>query len=50
MANGEDWRGLAAWTSLAEGVVSAAGGRMLEAGRRFQHAIERFRSCRVPWG
>ena len=50
MANGEDWHALAAWASLAEGVVSAAGGRVLEAGRRFQHAIERFRGCRVPWG
>jgi tetratricopeptide (TPR) repeat protein len=49
LANGEDWRGLAAEVRLAEGILAAAQRRWEEAEAAFQQAVEINRQYHLPY-
>jgi DNA-binding CsgD family transcriptional regulator len=49
LGKGEDWRGLAGRTALAEAVVAVGSGDLGEAGLHFDRAIATFQKYSLPW-
>jgi tetratricopeptide (TPR) repeat protein len=49
LAAGEEWLGLAGWAVLAEAVVAAAVGRMVEADAQFEKALAILTRHRLAW-
>lgn len=49
LSQGDDWRGLAGWTALAEAAVAGAEGRIAEAEPVFAAALATFQQYSLPW-
>ncbi len=49
LAQGEDWRGIAAGVARAEAIVAAAQGRYEDADRQFKNSIAAFNRYALPW-